>query len=469
MRPTVVISESTYGSQVRDSKKNTEQDLCIIAEETVRKNGNVLIPIGGVGKAQEIAALLNDHWNRYGINVPILMGTGMIDGGLTVLRGLEPSWSCINWNKLFHVKSADVNSILTRYASEPVVCLFPPKTMDSGPSLEIFKVWANDSKNLVLLPSFSVPGTIAYQILNGQRHIKLPNVSSPSSVPAVDNSIDMKASMRYFSIASHSDSIGIKSFFKYISPILTVLVHGEFNGMKTLGANLREVLRRPVCLPMNDEIIVVEFPCPRSQPAAIQMLYEKYHQQIINPSTIEAACTRRSSNSSSNRESLTTLEALLRWNFNRTTTWIAQQRKSPRKAENVQLDCNRLNYLINVWCVDLLPLLKCSISKGWENDGAIAMIRNALEQEMSWSSEDYSSRSVQYETDPKRKGKKKKQKIKRLLRLHQSIEMVNVPQERNVSYGGCRVQEEQSSNVERQSVHHDEDSSVEEVEEGELT
>lgn len=361
----MVICESTYGGQVRDSRKSTEQDLCIAAEDAVRRGGKVLIPTGGVGKAQEIAALLCAHWDRHGIEVPILLGRGMIQSGFEVLKSLSSCWSMIDWSKLAHVGTADVQTILTKYESQPVVYLSPPKTLDGGPSLEVLRVWANDPNNLILLPSYSVPGTVAFQILHGQRRLTTPNGPNP---------IDLKAKMRYFSIASHSDSIGIQTFFRYSAPLLSILVHGEVSGMRCLGTQLREVLRRPVCLPVNNEVIVVQFPGIPITPSAIRELYKCVVQKKE-----QTTATMR-----------TTLRTLLERNSNNCEIWIAQKRNAQKTNEQQLKDVTfpNMDSIIAEWCPDVSCLLDSFVTVGPDSAVVVAAMHKMLAQEHVWPIED---------------------------------------------------------------------------------
>jgi integrator complex subunit 11 len=39
-------------------------------------------------------------------------------------------------------------------------------------SLEIFKKWCGDAKNLLIIPGFCVSGTVGAKILSGQRRVQ---------------------------------------------------------------------------------------------------------------------------------------------------------------------------------------------------------------------------------------------------------------------------------------------------------
>lgn len=392
--------------------------MCSAAEETVRKGGKVLIPIGGVGKAQEIAALLDDHWCRYDVQAPILLNTGLIDAGMEILKGLEPSWSRVRWDGMQFVSKADVPTVLKQYAAHPVVYLTPPKTLDTGASLEIFKEWAGDPKNLILLPSYSFPGTVAYQVLNGLRPIKLPQRGAASATPQAllasvanstttatnpNNILELKAPFRYFSLGSHSDLVGIVSFLKYAAPLMSVLVHGEIMGMTHLSSNLRKLLRRPVLCPKNNESIVVQLPGIRAQPKFVQELFYEYcrsSSEVIRRKKGGGADSFGMSLKDLLKQNLKEADRRMRNVTKRASRNSNSSNSSPVSANTVKRP-NAASVLTNLdeqvvkdWCPSILPLLDSRVEfnggrRFCNNGGAVSTsIFDILKKEEPWSIEE---------------------------------------------------------------------------------
>ena len=62
--PTVLISESTYATTIRDSKRCRERDFLKKIHSTVANGGKVLIPVFALGRAQELCILLESYWDR---------------------------------------------------------------------------------------------------------------------------------------------------------------------------------------------------------------------------------------------------------------------------------------------------------------------------------------------------------------------------------------------------------------------
>ena len=64
MNPNVIITQTTYATTIRDTKRDRQRKMLKIVSETVEKGGKVLIPVFALGRAQELCVLLETYWNR---------------------------------------------------------------------------------------------------------------------------------------------------------------------------------------------------------------------------------------------------------------------------------------------------------------------------------------------------------------------------------------------------------------------
>lgn len=69
LNPDILITESTYATTVRESRKTRERELLQAVSATVANGGKVLIPVFALGSAQELSILLDEHWRRQGLTV----------------------------------------------------------------------------------------------------------------------------------------------------------------------------------------------------------------------------------------------------------------------------------------------------------------------------------------------------------------------------------------------------------------
>lgn len=77
VQPDVLITESTYATTIRDSKKARERDFLKKVHECVASGGKVLIPVFALGRAQELCILIETYWQRMGLKVPVYFSAGM--------------------------------------------------------------------------------------------------------------------------------------------------------------------------------------------------------------------------------------------------------------------------------------------------------------------------------------------------------------------------------------------------------
>lgn len=75
--PDLLISESTYATTIRDSKRARERDFLKKVHDCVDRGGKVLIPTFALGRAQELCILLESYWERMNLKVPIYFTMGL--------------------------------------------------------------------------------------------------------------------------------------------------------------------------------------------------------------------------------------------------------------------------------------------------------------------------------------------------------------------------------------------------------
>ncbi|KAE9421527.1 hypothetical protein Angca_004797, partial [Angiostrongylus cantonensis] len=79
LRPNCLISESTYATTIRDSKRARERDFLRKVHDRVMAGGKVLIPVFALGRAQELCILLESYWERMDLKVPIYFSQGLAE------------------------------------------------------------------------------------------------------------------------------------------------------------------------------------------------------------------------------------------------------------------------------------------------------------------------------------------------------------------------------------------------------
>ncbi|KAH8583895.1 CPSF metallobeta-lactamase [Cryptosporidium sp. chipmunk genotype I] len=248
--PSLLISESTYATYIRPSRRSTERTFCEMVYSCLKRGGKVLIPVFAIGRAQELCILLEIYWRRMQIRFPIFFGGSMTEKA-NLYYQLFTNWTntplADNIFTFPHVMPYD-KSILT--LSGPAVLFATPGMLHTGLSLQAFKMWAPDSNNLTIIPGFCVSGTIGSKIINGAKRVFIDQ-KDPTTC------IEVRCNVKYLSFSSHADSIGIQSLISHSEPQSIAFVHGERHGMLNLASFINSEFKIPSFCPHNGSITSV--------------------------------------------------------------------------------------------------------------------------------------------------------------------------------------------------------------------
>ncbi|KAL7301557.1 hypothetical protein TKK_0005987 [Trichogramma kaykai] len=234
-RPDLLISESTYATTIRDSKRCRERDFLKKVHDCVDKGGKVLIPVFALGRAQELCILLETYWERMNLKVPVYFALGLTEKANNYYK-MFITWTNQKIKKTFvqrnmfdfkHIKPFDKSYIDNAGA---MVVFATPGMLHAGLSLQIFKKWAPQEGNMVIMPGFCVQGTIGHKILNGAKRIEFENRQV----------VEVKMSVEYMSFSAHADAKGIMQLIQYCDPKNVMLVHGEYAKMEYLKDKIKK-------------------------------------------------------------------------------------------------------------------------------------------------------------------------------------------------------------------------------------
>ena len=254
LRPNLLITEATYATTVHDSRREREREFLRVVHDTVvARGGKVLIPAYGVGRAQELALILDEYWERMDLKVPIYFSSGSV-AKVNVYHKLLLSWASegsrergIEKFDLRHIRNFD-RSVLD--SPGPCVLFAAPAMLHSGLSLEAFVKWAGDHKNTVILPEYCVAGTVGGKLAAGHR--SRLEVNSRTR-------IDVHCAVKCINFSGHADAGGIMRLIRQCSPGSVMLVHGEKDKMNSLRMRIERNNPGIVChVPSNGTLIEVE-------------------------------------------------------------------------------------------------------------------------------------------------------------------------------------------------------------------
>lgn len=250
LRPDLMITESTYGSVIRDCRKAKECEFLQSVHRCLERGGKALIPIFALGRAQEICLILEAYWERLGLQFPVYFAGEMTEKANEIYRrfinytneGIRKNILEKNAFEFKHIKPYKKGCEL----QEPCVIFSSPGMLHSGHSLRIFTNMCSDPRNLVVLPGYCIRGTLGDKVLCGSKMEKINNEKKVINLE-----------VRNIAFSAHADSIGIMKIIEQCRPKRLMLVHGEKARMKILEKKISKEYKIPIYMPVNGAMLYI--------------------------------------------------------------------------------------------------------------------------------------------------------------------------------------------------------------------
>ena len=256
-----VMIEATYGGKDDNppSRKESEEELVKIVKETVEKKGKVLIPVLGVGRAQEVMVIIEKLIKSGQMErVPIYVQGLVWD--ITAIHTAYPDYfNNIVKKLIFHRdQNPFLSDIFKHIAGQkemkevleggPCVILATSGMLNAGASVEYFKELASDERNSLIIVSYQGPGTIGRRVQNGEKEITFDT----------NNIVPVNLSIHTLSgFSGHSSRKQLLNFVHRLDPKpkKIIIVHGESSKCLDLASTIHKLERIETVAPKNLEVI----------------------------------------------------------------------------------------------------------------------------------------------------------------------------------------------------------------------
>ncbi|CAI8050141.1 Integrator complex subunit 11 [Geodia barretti] len=310
-RPDLLITESTYATTIRDSKRCRERDFLKKISECMERDGKVSkqhtshpCPVDSLtasgpdpsvcsGKSSGAVYLTRDilassphspHSHSYTLHTrermnllhPIYFSAGLTEKANHYYK-LFISWTNQNIKNTFvqrnmfefkHIKPFDRSYIDN---PGPMVVFATPGMLHAGLSLQIFKKWAEDEKNMLIMPGYCVAGTVGHKILSGHKKIEIDK-----------KMVTVRLSVQYMSFSAHADAKGIMQLIRQADPANVMLVHGEAAKMDFLRQKIMQEFGVHCYMPANGEMVSIATK-PMISVDVSRSLLKRTQEQIHSP------------------------------------------------------------------------------------------------------------------------------------------------------------------------------------------
>ncbi|MEZ0536128.1 MBL fold metallo-hydrolase RNA specificity domain-containing protein [Caldicellulosiruptoraceae bacterium PP1] len=260
-----LIIESTYGNRLHDNSIDKTEKFLNIINNTIKKNGKVIIPSFAVGRTQEILYEIYKNYENNNEKISFLEDIEVyVDSPLAtsasdvykkhiecfdseatefIKRGSYP----LEFKNLKFTKSVEESKWLNEY-DKPCIIISSSGMCEAGRIKHHLKhnLWKENTT--VLFVGYQAPNTLGRRILDGEKKVKI-----------LGEEIEIKANIEYIEAYSgHADQNGLYDWVSHINKLQKVfIVHGEIESQKAFSDLLVEKLNLDVTIPQRGDIFEI--------------------------------------------------------------------------------------------------------------------------------------------------------------------------------------------------------------------
>ena len=236
-RVETIITESTYGAvqDIMPSRIEAEEKLVSIINNTLNRDGKVIIPVPAVGRAQEIMLIIDGYMRRGLLKEAPVFLEGMISEATAIHTAYPEYLAREVRNSILH---EGVNPFQSDYFTivehpsareeiiegKPCIIIATSGMLEGGPVIDYFRELAPDERNMIIFVSYQIEGTLGRRVQKGLAEAPMMNSDGKIEVIKIKIGID---SIEGFS--GHSDRRQIIAYIHRVSPKLEKIIvcHGE--------------------------------------------------------------------------------------------------------------------------------------------------------------------------------------------------------------------------------------------------
>ncbi len=265
-----MIIESTYGG--KDNNYPThfecEQQFIEIITKTLERRGRVLLPVLGVGRAQEVLLVIEELVRTGRLEAIPVYIDGMV-WDVTAIHSAYPEFLNANVRKLIFQK--DHNPFLASIFKEvgsgkerqqimeetgPCVVLATSGMLVGGPSVQYLKHFAASERNSLVFTSYQGEGSLGRRIQHGEREIAFD--AGANKKPEV-----VKINMEIHTLEGLSGHSSRKELMNFIyrcmpKPKKIIVNHGESSRCLDLASSVHKQFKIETASPRNLEVLRVK-------------------------------------------------------------------------------------------------------------------------------------------------------------------------------------------------------------------
>jgi len=254
-RVETLVMESTYGAETDKlpSRPEVERRFVEFVNKVYSQKGKILIPTPGVGRSQEMLAVIHHYMKRVDSESKLRIPSDMkiyIDGMIDEANKLHHIYSEYLRSDIHTALRSDDNPFnneniipvtnSSRRAEaiedeDPAIILSTSGMMQGGPVIEYFINLAGSEKNAIVFVSYQAPNTLGRKIVDGAKKV---DILYEGRLKTVDISMQV---VKFDGFTGHSDRNQLVGFVSRLRSKLgktfrnVYLVHGEPSKIDSLS------------------------------------------------------------------------------------------------------------------------------------------------------------------------------------------------------------------------------------------
>lgn len=253
-----LIIESTYGNRLHEDNSNKIEIFLDIVNETIEKNGNVIIPSFAVGRTQEIIYELHKHREKYNekmkklMDIPVFIDSPLAISATEIFRKnldcydeearkyIESGDNPLDFPGLQFTKSPDESKALNERADSAII-ISASGMCEAGRIKHHLKhnLWRKECT--ILFVGYQAIGTLGRNLVDGKRKVKLfgEEITVNARVETIDG------------FSGHADKDGLISWISKMNrkPKKIFIVHGEEEGMNEFSGLIQRTFNIDTIIP----------------------------------------------------------------------------------------------------------------------------------------------------------------------------------------------------------------------------